>query len=124
MQPSRQDFNKLQIMARFTKLVADVLGCDSLVLTTCMTAAEVPGWDSLTHIEIIVAVEEHFKLRLLASELVALSRVEDWVSLLTRRTSGPIAVASAQMTHTPHYESGVTLQFEPQVSLKNVLETG
>ena len=84
-----------QIMAQFTKLVAEVLRRDDLVLTDGMTAADVPGWDSFTHIEVVVAVEHHFRLSLRTSEIVALHRVQDWVDLLARHLSNTVGAGLA-----------------------------
>jgi acyl carrier protein len=90
--------NQSQIMAQFTELVGDVLRRGDLVLTTDMAVSDVPGWDSFTHMEIVIAVEEHFQLSLRTSEIVALRRVEDWVSLLTRHESSLIGADPEEMT--------------------------
>jgi acyl carrier protein len=42
-----------------------------------MTAFDIPGWDSLTHIKIILAIEKHFAVKFRASEVVALQNVGD-----------------------------------------------
>jgi acyl carrier protein len=98
MQSARYEMHQPHIMAQFTKLVAEVLHRDDLVLTDGMTAEDVPGWDSFTHIEVVVAVEDHFRLSLRTSEIVALNRVQDWIDLLARHLSSTVG---AEPAHGP-----------------------
>jgi acyl carrier protein len=52
----------------------DVFGDDTIVLTDAMTAADVPGWDSLGHLNLIIAVEKRFAVRFATAEI---SRLKD-----------------------------------------------
>jgi len=45
-------------------------------------APEVPGWDSLTHINIILAVEKHFKVKFKSYELIRLKNVGELQKLV------------------------------------------
>ena len=40
-------------------------------------AAEIPGWDSLNHINVILAVEKHFNVRLKSVEILKLKNIGD-----------------------------------------------
>jgi acyl carrier protein len=51
------------------------------------TAAEVPGWDSLSHVELMVAVEQAFAVRLTTREVMGLRNVGELVELLARKGS-------------------------------------
>ena len=44
-----------------------------------MSASDVPGWDSLTHVQIIVAIEQAFNIRMSATEV---AQLEDAGSLI------------------------------------------
>jgi acyl carrier protein len=46
-------------------------------LTDSTLAAQVPGWDSLNHMNVILAVEKHFGLRFKSVEIVRLRNVGD-----------------------------------------------
>ena len=50
----------------------DVFDDDELVLRDDMTAADVLGWDSLMHVNLIIAVENHFSVRFAIAEVAGL----------------------------------------------------
>lgn len=52
-----------QVITEVTAIFRDVLDKDSIQLKYETTANDVPDWDSLSHIELVVAVEKHFKIR-------------------------------------------------------------
>lgn len=56
-------------------------------LTEETKAAEVPGWDSLSHINVILAVEKHFGVRFKSSEVLRLKSVGDLQRLLDSKRS-------------------------------------
>lgn len=47
----------------------DVFGDDTIVLTDAMTAADVPGWDSLGHLNLIIALEKRFGIKFATAEI-------------------------------------------------------
>ena len=62
------------------ELKAAILGAlklDEWELTDATLAAEVPGWDSLSHINVVSAVEKHFGVRFKAVEVLRLKNVGD-----------------------------------------------
>jgi hypothetical protein len=47
-----------EIVSRLTPIFHDVFNNDALVVSEGMTAADVPTWDSLSNINMIIAVEK------------------------------------------------------------------
>jgi acyl carrier protein len=45
---------------------------DSLVLRDDLSAADVPNWDSLAHINMIISVEAKFKIKFATAEISAM----------------------------------------------------
>jgi len=56
----------------------------TLVISDGTTAADVAGWDSLTHIRLVVAVEKHFKVKFRNAEVARLKNVGDLVNLIMK----------------------------------------
>jgi acyl carrier protein len=73
---------ELEVMERLNKVFAGLFRRDDLVLQPATTAADVPGWDSFKQIEIVVAVEEHFQVKLRTREIVRLRNIGDLVALI------------------------------------------
>jgi acyl carrier protein len=65
----------------------DVFDDSSLEIRDDMTAAGVEGWDSLSHINLIVAVEKEFRIRFTTAEVRGLNNVGDFVALIAKKTA-------------------------------------
>jgi acyl carrier protein len=72
------------IHSRLENLCRRVFNDPRLVLTREMTAADVPAWDSLSHIVLMVAIEEEFRIRLGGSELDSPRNVGELEDFLAR----------------------------------------
>jgi acyl carrier protein len=55
-------------------------------VTPELSAKDVDGWDSLTHIRLMLTVEKYFKIKLSAPEIGKLANVGDLVALIKART--------------------------------------
>ena len=74
-----------QIYTRLTGIFQDVFDEDSIKVTPELSAKEVDGWDSLTHIRLILTVERAFKIKFSTSEIGKLENVGDLVALIQTR---------------------------------------
>lgn len=74
-----------EIYDTLTGIFRDVFDDDALALTSTMTAADVDEWDSLTHIRLIVAVEQEWGIRFAVPEITALENVSQFVELIHRK---------------------------------------
>jgi acyl carrier protein len=77
--------DKSQIYTRLTELFEDVFDEDSIKLTPDLSAKDVDGWDSLTHIRLILTVEKAFKIKFSTSEIGKLENVGGLVALIEAR---------------------------------------
>ena len=73
------------IYDRLTVIFHDIFQDDEIVLTPETTAADVDGWDSLKNIQLILAVESAFSIRLSAAQAAALAQLGDLVSLIASK---------------------------------------
>jgi acyl carrier protein len=74
-----------QIYQRLTEIFHEVFEDQSIVPTPEMKASDVPDWDSLNHINLIVAVEARFKIKFKSTELESLRNVGHLVELIERK---------------------------------------
>jgi acyl carrier protein len=70
------------ILSELTAILREVLDDPELVLTAETSAADIPGWDSMAHIALVVEVECRFGIRFQAAEIEALRQVGDLVALI------------------------------------------
>ena len=74
-----------EIYERLTKIFEDVFDEDAIKITPELTAKDVDGWDSLTHIRLMLTVEKAFKVKFSASEIGKLENVGDLAALIQAR---------------------------------------
>lgn len=74
-----------EIYDQLTTIFRDTFDDDALVVTPTLTAAEVPEWDSFNHINLIVAVESHFKIKFQTAELEQLHTVGHLAGLIAAK---------------------------------------
>lgn len=72
------------IYAKLTPIFRDVFDDDELMVHPSLTADDVPEWDSVSHVRLVLTVERAFGTRFAASELGALGNVGDFVALIKR----------------------------------------
>jgi len=77
--------DETDIYAKLTPVFHDVFDDDSIVVTPELSAKDVDGWDSLTHIRLILTVEKAFKVKFSTPEIGKLEKVGDLVALIKAR---------------------------------------
>lgn len=75
------------IDTKLTALMRDTFNEPNLVLRDDMTAADVPAWDSLSHIDLVMAVEKGFGIRLTTREVRGMKNVGDLKGLIRQKTA-------------------------------------
>jgi acyl carrier protein len=61
----------VEILDSLNSIFADVVDDSSVVLRRETTARDVDDWDSLNHIQFIVAIEKHFKIKFTRAEIAS-----------------------------------------------------
>lgn len=77
--------NRTEILEKIQDVVRNELNDPELVIGEKTRASDVSGWDSLTHVQIIVGVEKKFKFRLKASEVAQLEDVSSLIDHVIAR---------------------------------------
>ena len=68
---------KNEILKELNKIFIDVFEDESILLNENTTTSDIDSWDSLNHIQMITAVEKHFKIRFELNELLNFKNVGD-----------------------------------------------
>ena len=63
---------RTEVLKKVNEIFIDVLDSEDIVIKEETTANDVEDWDSLTHIQLVVAIEKGFKVRFNSSE------IENW----------------------------------------------
>jgi acyl carrier protein len=75
------------IYDKLTIIMRDILDEEDLVATSGLSAIDVDSWDSLSNIQIIVAVEKEYGIRFTAAEMSALKNVGEFAALISEKVS-------------------------------------
>lgn len=68
-----------EILNQVQDIFRDILDNEDIVLTNETTANDVEEWDSLSHIQLIVAIEKHFKIKFTSKEILSWNYVGEMV---------------------------------------------
>jgi len=75
-----------EILNSVSEIIRAILALPELNITRETSAKDVDEWDSISHIEIVAAIEEKFSLRFALVELQALKNVGDMVNLIQKKS--------------------------------------
>ena len=74
-----------EIFARLNEVFQDVFDDDSITVDARTTAADIEDWDSLSHITLISAVEDEFRMKFSMKEVVEMKNVGEMASIVAAR---------------------------------------
>lgn len=75
----------MTIMEKLNEIFCEVFDDEELNIKPEMTANDVEGWDSLTHINLVLAVESRFNIRFSQKELLSLKNVSDMLRCIEQK---------------------------------------
>jgi len=79
------------IYAKLTEIFRAMLEGETVALTPETTADDVPGWDSMNHIFIVVEIERQFGIKFQTAEMEELRNVGELVQLIGSKLSDKAA---------------------------------
>jgi acyl carrier protein len=75
----------MSTIEQLTPIFRQVFDDDDIVLSRQTTADDIDAWDSLSHMNLVMAVELAFKVRFALGELQALKNVGDLADLVEKK---------------------------------------
>ncbi len=74
-----------EIIDQVTIIFKDELDNDDIVVSSVTTANDVEEWDSLSHIQLVVAIEKHFKIRFSSGEISSFKNVGEMCEAIKKK---------------------------------------
>jgi len=72
----------MELKDRLNRIFREVFDDDDINITPGMTANDIDGWDSLSHVNLIVAIEMRFGIKFSQKELMTLKNVGDLLNCI------------------------------------------
>lgn len=74
-----------ELLKQINVIFIDTLDNEDVVIEESTTATDVDEWDSLTHIQLIVAIEKHFKIRFTSKEIQSWKDVREMLDCISSK---------------------------------------
>jgi acyl carrier protein len=74
--------DRSEILKQVNEVFVDTLDDDNVAVAEETTASDVEEWDSLTHIQLVVAIEKKFKIRFTAKEIQSWNNVGEMLDCI------------------------------------------
>ena len=77
--------NREIIFERLNNVFRDVFDDDTISVSDNTTSKDIPDWDSLEHINLIVAVEQEFGIKFNMGEVTTMKNVGEMVDIIINK---------------------------------------
>lgn len=74
-----------EILKQINAIFVDTLDNEEVVIDEATTAGDVDEWDSLTHIQLVVAIEKNFKIRFTSKEIQSWNDVGEMMNCIQEK---------------------------------------
>jgi len=78
----------MSIIAPLNDIFCEVFDDDEIKISPEMTADHVDGWDSLSHVNLIVTIETRFNIRFSQKELLTFKNIGDLITAIENKITG------------------------------------
>ena len=72
-------------LVKVQEIFRDVLDNEDIVLDMQTTADDIEEWDSLSHIQLIVAIEKEFKIKFTSREILSWNNVGEMIEAILHK---------------------------------------
>lgn len=79
------NMERKEIFEKLNEIFCDVLDLDGVELTDLTSADDIEEWDSLSHIQLIVAIEKKFNIKFTSLEIMKWANVGEMVTSMEEK---------------------------------------
>jgi acyl carrier protein len=72
------------ILSELNKIISDVTFSNTII-SESSTADDVDGWDSLAHINIILAIEKFYNVTFSTSDMLGMANVKELIDIIEKK---------------------------------------
>lgn len=77
--------DRIDILGAINEIFVETLDNEEIKINESTTADDVEDWDSLTHIQLVVAVEKKFKIRFTSKEIQSWANVGEMINCIQEK---------------------------------------
>jgi acyl carrier protein len=77
--------NQEIILNKIINILNDITDKDNSGITPDSPTSEIQGWDSITHIEFIISIENEYNIKFTSSEMVDFKNMNDICKIIQRK---------------------------------------
>ncbi len=74
--------NRVEILQQLEVIFKDIFDDEDIILEETTSADDIDDWDSLTHIQLVVAIEKKFKIKFGTKELLLWKNVGEMLEAI------------------------------------------
>ena len=76
---------RTEIYNKLNDIFVDVLDLEEVTLTDSTTADDIEEWESLTHVQLVVAIEKAFGIKFSSREILSWENIGDLVDCIAKK---------------------------------------
>ena len=81
----KQKMNRTEILEKIHPIFLEEFDVEELIITEETTALDIDEWDSLSHIQLVVAFEKSFQIRFTSSEIQSWKNVGQIIDCISSK---------------------------------------
>lgn len=74
--------NENEVYRELNEIFRDIFDDDTITINASTTSADIEDWDSIEHINLISAVEKHFKVKFSMKQVSTMKNVGEMVDII------------------------------------------
>jgi len=74
-----------EILNKLSEIFSEIFIMDDVVLQAATSQKDITGWDSFNHINLVMAVEQGFRIKISIQKMQELKSVEDFICEINRQ---------------------------------------